>query len=167
MSADTDSPTHTQLNHQRLVSTSWPYQYYCQNRSALLPTKHFITITFSSSPLASPIIRGRSNGYEYHSSTMSCPVHPPTLTTHFPHLFDTSLSTWFSLFLSVSFLVLAHLTFFLALNSFVGVLVKLLLYLLEQFFCKANLITETAHIFWEKSKNKIHKLVKALFLVFH
>ena len=31
----------------------------------------------SSSPGAFPIIWGLRNGYEYHSSTLSCPVHPP------------------------------------------------------------------------------------------
>ena len=33
-------------------------------------------------------------------------------------------------------------------------------------FYKAHIITETLHIFLEKSKNKIHKFVNALFLVF-
>ena len=54
------------------------------------------------------------NGIECHSSTLSCPVRPPPLTPHFPYLFYTSLSIWLSVFLSVSFLVLVHLTFFLA-----------------------------------------------------
>ena len=67
----------------------------------------------SSSPRVFPIICRRQNGYEYHSSTLSCPVRPPPLTPHFPYLFYTSLSTWFSVFPSVSFLVLVHLTFFL------------------------------------------------------
>ena len=51
---------------------------------------------------------GRRNGYEYQSSTLSCPVRPPPLTPHFPYLYwyYTSLSTWFSVFLTVSFLVL-------------------------------------------------------------
>ena len=55
----------------------------------------------SSSALAFPIIWGRRNGYEYHPSTLSCTVRPPPLTPHFPYLFYTSLSTWFSVFLSV------------------------------------------------------------------
>ena len=46
----------------------------------------------------------------------------------------------------------------------VGVRVKPRIYLAS--FCKAHLITESPHIFLEKSKNRIHKFVKALFLVF-
>ena len=69
----------------------------------------------SSSPLAFPIIWRRRNGYEYHSSTLSCPVRPPPLTPHFPYLFYTTLSTLFSVF-AVSFLVSVHLTFFLSLH---------------------------------------------------
>ena len=66
----------------------------------------------SSSPWAFPIIWGRPNGIEYHYSTLSCLVRPP-LTPRFPYIFYTSLSTWFSVFLSISFLILVHLTFFL------------------------------------------------------
>ena len=43
------------------------------------------------------IIWGRRNGYDYHSSTLSCPVHPPPLTPHFPYLFYMSLFLVFSL----------------------------------------------------------------------
>ena len=45
-----------------------------------------------------------------------CPVQysRPPLTPRFLYLFNTSLSTWFSVFLSVSFLVLVRPTFFLA-----------------------------------------------------
>ena len=67
----------------------------------------------SSSSQAFPIIWGRRNGVEYHSSTLSNPVRPPPLYIHSPYLFYTSLSTWFSVFLSISFLVLVHLTFLL------------------------------------------------------
>ena len=57
------------------------------------------------SSLAFPIIWG----FEYYSLP-SCPVKyvPP-----FPYLFYTSLSTWISVFLSFSFMVLVNLTFFL------------------------------------------------------
>ena len=61
-----------------------------------------------------PIISGHRNGIEYHSSTLFCPVRPSPLTAHLPYIFYTSLSTWLSVFLSVSFLVLMHLTFFKA-----------------------------------------------------
>ena len=63
----------------------------------------------SSSPLAFPIIWTHRNGIEYHSSTLSCPVHPPPLKFN-PQLSISllSLSIWFSVFLSVSFLVLVH-----------------------------------------------------------
>ena len=54
-----------------------------------------------------PLLWGRRN--DYVSSTLSCPVHPPPLTSHFPYLVYTSLSTWIAVFLSVSFLILAHL----------------------------------------------------------
>ena len=47
-------------------------------------------------------------------SNLSCPICPPPLTLHFPYIFYSSLSTWLSVFLSVSFLVLVHLPFFLA-----------------------------------------------------
>ena len=73
-----------------------------------------LQLSSSSPPPAFPIIWGRRKGVEYHSSTLSCPVRPPPLMPHFPYLFYTSLSTWFFVFLSVSFLVLVHLTFFLA-----------------------------------------------------
>ena len=36
-----------------------------------------------SSPRVFPIIWSRRNGYEYHSSTLSCPVRPPPLTHTF------------------------------------------------------------------------------------
>ena len=52
------------------------------------------------------------------SSTLSCPIRPPHLTPHFPYLFYKNISIWFSVFLSVCFLVLVHLTFFLALPFF-------------------------------------------------
>ena len=55
------------------------------------------------------------NSFWYLSSTFSCPVCLPHSVPHFPHLFYTSLSTWFSVFLSVSFLVLVHLPLFLVL----------------------------------------------------
>ena len=61
-----------------------------------------------------PNLRSHRNGFEYCTSTLSCPVRPPPLTPHLPLLFYTSLSTWLSVFLSVSFLVLVHLTFYLA-----------------------------------------------------
>ena len=51
---------------------------------------------------------------EYHSSTLSCPVCLPSLPHTFHISFTLSLSTLFSVFLSVSSLVLVHLTFFLA-----------------------------------------------------
>ena len=47
---------------------------------------------------------GRRNGCEYLSSTLSCPIHLPAITLSI-YLFYTSLSTWFSVFLSISFLV--------------------------------------------------------------
>ena len=68
-------------------------------------------IYWSPSSRGFPIIWGRRIGIEYYSSTLSCPVHPPPLTPHFPCLFHTSLSTWFSVFLSVSFLVPAQLLY--------------------------------------------------------
>ena len=46
----------------------------------------FPTIIFSS---GFPIIWRRRNGYEYHSSTSSCPIRPPHLTPNFPYLFFT------------------------------------------------------------------------------
>ena len=47
------------------------------------------------------VIWGCRNGYEYHPSTLSCPIRFPHvgLTPHFPYLFYTSLSTWFYVFL--------------------------------------------------------------------
>ena len=39
-----------------------------------------LVIHLSSSPPAFPIIWDRRNGYEYHSSTLSCPIRPPPLT---------------------------------------------------------------------------------------
>ena len=65
--------------------------------------------TFFSS-MAFPIVWGRRNGIEYNYSTLSCPVRPTHLTPHFPYLFYTSLSTWCSVFLSVSFPLPVHLT---------------------------------------------------------
>ena len=65
--------------------------------------------TFFSS-LAFPIVWGRRNGIEYNYSTLSCPVRPTQLTPHFAYLFYTSLSTWCSVFLSVSLLVPVHPT---------------------------------------------------------
>ena len=44
----------------------------------------FPTIIFSS---GFPIIWRHRNGYEYHSSTSSCPIRPPHLTPNFPYLF--------------------------------------------------------------------------------
>ena len=61
-----------------------------------------------SSPQAFPIICGRRNRIEYYSSTLSCPVRPHSLTSDILYLFYT-LSTWFSVFLSVSFLVLMYI----------------------------------------------------------
>ena len=53
------------------------------------------------------------SGYEYHSSILSCPVLPHRLTPYFPCLFFTSLSSWCTVFTSVSFLELVHIAFFL------------------------------------------------------
>ena len=45
----------------------------------------------------------RRNGFfQFYSSSFPCLVCPPSLTTHFPYIFYTSLSTWFSVFLFVS-----------------------------------------------------------------
>ena len=72
---------------------------------------------YSSSPRAFHIIWVAGVGLpEYHSSTVSCPVRPHPLTQHFVtfhrYLFYRSLSTLFSVLLSVSLLVLVYLTFF-------------------------------------------------------
>ena len=37
----------------------------------------------------------------------------PSFNPHFPYLFYTTLATWFSVFFSVAFVVMVHLTFFL------------------------------------------------------
>ena len=63
----------------------------------------------ASSPWSLPIIWGRRYGIQYHSSTSSCPMRQ-----RLSYIFYTSLSTWFSIFRSVSFLVMVHLIFFLA-----------------------------------------------------
>ena len=61
--------------------------------------------------LAFSIIWGRRNGFGFPCSTLSCPS-PPPLSPHF-YLLYSSLSTWFSVFLSVYLLALVHLTLFL------------------------------------------------------
>ena len=60
----------------------------------------------SSSPQAFPIIWGRRNGIEYHSSTLSCPVRHSPLTPRFPYRF----------YIHESF----HLVFCLPLHFFPG-----------------------------------------------
>ena len=75
---------------------------------------HFcLCLSSSSSPQAFPIICGRRNGYEYHSSTLSCPVRPPPLT---PTLSISLSQSFYGGFLSssVSSLVLVDIIFFLA-----------------------------------------------------
>ena len=66
----------------------------------------------SSSPQGFPIAWNCRNGFEYHY--LCCSVPPPLTHTFHYYFFYTCLSTWFSVFLSVSFLVLVHLTFFVA-----------------------------------------------------
>ena len=51
------------------------------------------------------IIGGRRNGFEFLSYTSSS-------SWHSPYILYTSLSSWFYVFLSVSFLVMVHLTCF-------------------------------------------------------
>ena len=48
-----------------------------------------------------PITWGRQNSFGLHSSTLSCPLRPRPLTSHFPYFFYKSLSTWFSVFISI------------------------------------------------------------------
>ena len=62
-----------------------------------------------SSPRDFPIVWVRRNCIGYHSWISQCPPH---LNPHFSHLFHTRVSTLFSFFLSASFLVRVHLTFF-------------------------------------------------------
>ena len=50
----------------------------------------------SSSSQAFPIIWGRRNGFEFLSSTLACPLRSPP----FPIL-STSISNWFTVFLSI------------------------------------------------------------------
>ena len=84
----------------------------CFRSSRIFPTlsspcdffPHHILV---SSPQAFP---SSGNDIEYHSSTLFCPVHPP-LIPHSVSIIYTSLSTWFAVFLSISFLVLVHLIF--------------------------------------------------------
>ena len=52
----------------------------------------------------------RRNGFQVNSPTLSYPLRPSTLTPLFPYI----LYTCFYFFLSVSFLVLVHWSFFLA-----------------------------------------------------
>ena len=65
-------------------------------------------------------VAGMVGPIECHSSTSTCPVHPPSSTPHFPYIFYTSFfppgffPTWFSVFsVSVRVGLLVHLTFFL------------------------------------------------------
>ena len=48
---------------------------------------------------AFPIIWGRRNGYEYLSSTLSCPIRPPSLTWVFPRAtyWSSHVRFWFCL----------------------------------------------------------------------
>ena len=62
-----------------------------------------------SSPRDFTIVWVRRNCIGYHSWISQCPPH---LNPHFSHLFHTSVSTLFSFFFSVSFLVQVRLTFF-------------------------------------------------------
>ena len=43
----------------------------------------------SSSLRAFPIMLGHRNGFEYHSSTLSCPMRPPHLAPQFPYLINS------------------------------------------------------------------------------
>ena len=97
----------------------------------------YMSASSSPSPQAFPIIWGRRNGYEYTFSTFPCqnqnrfirsyyrprrpllrpiwslsqrpPVRSPPLTLHFPYLFYKSLSIWFSVLLSVTFLGVSNI----------------------------------------------------------
>ena len=64
--------------------------------------------TTSCSPRAFP-----STGVAKMVMNISLSLCPVQYVIHFPHLFYTSISILFSLFLSVSFLELVHLPFFL------------------------------------------------------
>ena len=69
--------------------------------------------TCLSSSQAFPIIWVCRNSFRCLSYTLTCPIHLPTLTRY---LYYTSLSTWFSVFFSISFIVSMPLTSFPALS---------------------------------------------------
>ena len=100
------------LGHRHHERSQSGYVWHDSRSYVITVTKYGHT-TSSVFSLAFPNICASMNGYEYLSSTLSCPIRPPSLTLHFPYIFYTSLSIWFSVFLSVSFLILVHLTFFL------------------------------------------------------
>ena len=72
---------------------------------------HRVSKSVTSSSEASPIIWGRR--MVMNIILPHCPVQYFFLL-FFPSFFYTSLPTWFSVFVSIGFLVLVHLTFFLA-----------------------------------------------------
>ena len=61
-----------------------------------------------------PIIWGRPNSFMFLSPSLCCPLLLPPSVPHFSYLYYPSLSTCFSVFLSISFLEPVHLPFFLA-----------------------------------------------------
>ena len=96
---------------------------YKRRRSQLL---YEVCQSFSSSPPPGfPIIWGRQYCIAYHSSILSCPVRPTTLTPEFPYLFYTgflssspSLSWYWCIYQSSQ-----HVPFFNSLNMSVPLFV--------------------------------------------